>query len=220
MKMYLITPSAAKLKKLRKKYANPGVPLEKQEGLEISMAMTAKGNDYLTKLMDFDLRQWKEDNNADNGSSISLLTELNGFKVLWLADAHPGDIVAGLEKLGFTPEKPLHCDWVKVTHHGSKGNNSDGVYDRIRCANYLFSVDGENLHYLPNKEAIARILRNPLRNVKAQPYTFYFTHDNATLRGIFEVDGKGIFEDLNFKIFYSKAKYIQVPIETGSNSLS
>lgn len=95
----------------------------------------------------------------------------------------------------------LNCDWVKVTHHGSKGNNSDDLYDHIVCSNYLFSVDGENKHYLPNKEAIARILRNKNRNIIKQPYSFYFTYDNPTLRRIFAVDGDRVFKTLNRKTY-------------------
>jgi beta-lactamase superfamily II metal-dependent hydrolase len=220
LKMFVLSPGAEKLKKLRKKYAEPALPLEKEEGMEISVAKTARGDDYAIKLMDFDLENWEEDGNVDNGSSISLLTDLNGFKILWLADAHPKDIVAGLENLGYTPQRPLSCDWVKVTHHGSKGNNSDDLYDRIRCSNYLFSVDGENLHYLPNKEAIARILRNKSRNIFNQPYSFYFTYDNPTLRRIFAVDGDRVFTTLNFQVRYSRAKWITLPINASTNSLS
>ncbi len=220
LKMFVLSPSAEKLKKLRKKYAEPELALEKEEGLEISVAKTARGDDYHIKLMDFDLENWEEDTNVDNGSSISLLTDLNGFKVLWLADAHPQDIVVGLENLGYTAKRPLNCDWVKVTHHGSKGNNSDDLYDRIVCSNYLFSVDGENKHYLPNKEAIARIIRNKNRNIIKQPYSLYFTYDNPTLRRIFAVDGDRVFKTLNFQVHYSGAKWISLPIKASINTFS
>lgn len=51
--------------------------------------------------------------------------------------------------MGFNKENKIVCDWVKVTHHGSKGNNSDSLYDLIKSENYLFSVNGENKHNLP-----------------------------------------------------------------------
>ncbi|CAM4415659.1 hypothetical protein SAMN06265348_11938 [Pedobacter westerhofensis] len=89
----------------------------------------------------------------------------------------------------------------------------------IRCANYLFSVDGENLRYLPNKEAIARILRNKNRIIHNQPYSFYFTHDNPTLRRIFAVDGDTVLTTLNFKVRYSRAKWISLP-NASNNKLS
>lgn len=213
LKFQILSPSTEKLEKLRAKYANPFVPMEKEEDMKISSAKgLAKAYDYATKIADFDLERWKEDGNPDNGSSITFLTDLNGFKVLWLADAHPRDVVSGLKKLGYSSAAPLVCDWVKVTHHGSKGNNNNELYEMVSCSNYLFSVNGENIHYLPNKESMARILRNKNRNISKQRYKFYFTYDNPTMRSIFKSDGEEIFSDWNFEVIYPKGKWIKVPV--------
>lgn len=210
LKINVLSPSARKLADLRKKYASPLTRLEKEEGLAVSFAKGIKTNDYMTRFADFDLNKWKEDENEDNGSSISVLTELNGVKILWLADAHPRDVVSGLKKLGYSSSNPLVCDWVKVTHHGSKGNNSNELYELIRCHRYLFSVNGENIHRLPNKDAIARILRTPHRTPEDIPYELYFTYDNPTLRSIFAVDGAEVFTAFNFRVVFSDAKWIKI----------
>lgn len=81
--------------------------------------------------MDFDLENWEEDGNVDNGISISLITDLNGFKILWLAALIPTILSPDLN-LNYSPQRPLSCNWVKVTHHGSKGNNSDDCIHTLR----------------------------------------------------------------------------------------
>jgi len=92
---------------------------------------------------------------------------------------------------------------VKVTHHGSKGNNSDTLYSLIKSENYLFSVNGENKHNLPSKECIARILRNKKRPINFK-YKFQFTYDNETLRSIFNGENEDIFNKYNFEVLYNK----------------
>lgn len=204
MKIQILSPSPENLEKLRKKYiANKLLPLELSESESISEPTKATSYDYMTKIEDFNLSFWKEDDSIENGSSISVLTELDGKRILWLADSHPTDVVNALRSMGFSTTNKLKCDWVKVTHHGSKGNNSDALYSLIECENYLISVNGENKHYLPNKEAIVRIICNKHRN-QSNKYFFYFTYDNAVLRRIFNVDGDEVFQKYNFEVKYLK----------------
>ena len=203
MKISILSPSSKKLKNLRKKYdRNLALPLEKQEGETVSTAKAVVQDDYHTKLKDFDLSKWKEDNSIENGSSISILTEYNDIRVLWLADSHPSDIVNSLRRLGFSEDNRIVCGWVKVTHHGSKANNSNELYSLIDCCNYLFSADGKNKHKLPTKESIARILRNEHRKLDS-PYNLYFTYDNEVLRNIFSNEDMNIFNELNFTVTFS-----------------
>ncbi|MEZ4888143.1 MAG: MBL fold metallo-hydrolase [Chitinophagales bacterium] len=203
LKIYILTPSSEKLHKLRAKYENnPKLPLEKQEGEAISEAKRAVRDDYHIKLNDFDLSIWDEDNSIENGSSISVMTDYDGIRTLWLADAHPSDIVSTLDSMGYKKDNKIVCDLVKVTHHGSKANNSDDLYSLIDCKNFLFSANGKNKHKLPTKESIARILRNENRK-NEEHYILYFTHDNEVLRNIFANEDNAIFEELNFSIIFS-----------------
>lgn len=213
LKLTVLSPSSNKLDNLRKKYPlNSSKSLEREEDEMISEAVAQKQNDYTTFIDDFDLENWNEDNSIENGSSISLLTEYNNKKILWLADSHPTDIVKSLTKLGFNKENKLVCDIVKVTHHGSKGNNNDELYNLIECNNYLFSVNGENKHNLPSKECVARILRNKERSKKTK-YKLYFTYDNETLKSIFKIEKDDIFKKYNFEIIYGTDKCLTFNIE-------
>jgi beta-lactamase superfamily II metal-dependent hydrolase len=208
-----LSPSPRKLKRLRDKYADPSVALEKEEQAAVSSAAGASGNDYYLTVEGFDLKKWTQDGNVENGSSIAFLTEQEDFRVLWLADAHPRVIEKAIRAMGYTAQKRLRCDYVKVTHHGSKGNNSDGLYSLVDCCHYVISADGVNRHYLPSKESMARILRNPQREVRKDRYHFYFTYDNAVLRGIFDVDGAEVFDRWNFELHFIPLgkKWLKLP---------
>ncbi|SEP05950.1 MBL fold metallo-hydrolase [Flavobacterium sp. fv08] len=215
LKIKVLSPSPAKLEKLRKKYKHPGIPLEQNEDESVSEAVSAKSHDYNLKLEDFDLDKWTQDTSVENGSSISILTTYKGNNILWLADSHPSDIVKSLKALGYTNKNKLKCSWVKVTHHGSKGNNSNALYSLIECENYLISANGDNNHCLPTKESLARIIRNKHRS-EGSYYKFYFTYDNQTLRDIFESESLDIYKKWKFEtIFLSEGKYFEFDVPEG-----
>lgn len=205
----VLSPSAGKLEKLRKKYKNANVPLEENEDQSTSEAAAAKSSDYHFKLEEFDLSKWSQDTSVENGSSISLLTTYANKNILWLADSHPSDIVRSLKALGHSNRNKIKCEWVKVTHHGSKANNSNVLYSLIECENYLISANGDNNNCLPSKETIARILRNANRS-KNSHYRIYFTYDNDTLRNIFANEPDDVYKKLRFDAIYLKdAKYYE-----------
>lgn len=210
LEMTILSPSKEKLKDLRGKYKSEYTKLERIENDSISQASSSRGFDYQTKIEDFDQAVLKDDNSVENGSSIAFLTEHENSKVLWLADSHPNDIIESLKDLGYSKENKLVCDWVKVSHHGSVGNNSSELYEMIECSNYLLSVNGENIHNLPAKESLARIILNRNRDLKKK-YSFHFTYDNSTLRDIFRIDGEGVFSKWNFEVFYlTEGKYLEI----------
>ena len=206
LKINFLSPNAEKLILLRQKYLSD-IPFETRELLP---PIVDERYDYHILIEDFKLDKWREDRSVENGSSIAMITEYNNLRILWLADSHPTVVVASLRKLGFSKENPLVCDWVKVTHHGSKANNNNELYDLIRCDNYILSVDGENKHRLPTKECIARILRNSNRPTNSH-YHLLFTYDHPVLKSIFNADGPQVFEKWNFTPhFLSEGKWISI----------
>lgn len=209
LKIRVLSPSKSKLDALRKKYHPDSLmPFERMEDDEVSTIAARPKYDYDTKIDDFDLEKWDEDNSIENGSSIAVLTSYADENILWMADAHPTVVAKALKDLGYSIQNRLKCRWVKVTHHGSRGNNNNGLYDLIDCQNYLMSADGTNKHCLPNKDCIARILRNRYRNLDKK-YNFHFTYDNDILRGIFTSDGQDVFERWNFNAhFLSNGKWV------------
>jgi len=107
----------------------------------------------LKKLADTD---FESDSTAANGSSIALLAEYEGDKVLFAGDAHPAGLVEALSRL--SPNEPLELSAFKLPHHGSKNNVSRELVEAVRCRHWLISTNGIK-HYHPDAEAIARVLQ-------------------------------------------------------------
>ncbi|GAB2793351.1 hypothetical protein GCM10027275_42840 [Rhabdobacter roseus] len=210
LKVTVLSPTARALQQLREKYRNTSLrALDYHELTAISEPTASKASDYHQKVDSFVLDAFTEDTSIENGSSIAVLIEQEKKKVLWLADALPSTIMDALRDLGYSADHPLEVDLVKVSHHGSCGNNSSALYSLIRCNTYVFCASGDNKHQLPTKECLVRILKNQHRPEHSE-YAFLFTHDNATLRSIFDVDGSAIFKSLRFKMSFSASKCLEV----------
>jgi ribonuclease BN (tRNA processing enzyme) len=206
MKIHILSPSPSIITELRNKYQTR-IPFEEDEMVTISHATSSIGYDYHKRINDFDLDEFKEDDSLENRSSIALLLEYQDKKILWLADSHPSVIVESLVQRGYSINQPLICDYVILSHHASKGNNSSFVFNMIKCNNYIISSNGENKYCLPNKEVLARIIRNKNRDFSVL-CTFNFTYDTPTLRMIFKSDETNICDSLNFNVAYDIHHFI------------
>lgn len=96
-----------------------------------------------------------EDDTATNGSSIAFILQVQNKKLLFLADAHPGLIVHSLNK--YQNEGEIFFDLIKIAHHGSFGNISRELLDKIDSERYLISTNGQKNNH-PDKETIAHII--------------------------------------------------------------
>jgi hypothetical protein len=97
----------------------------------------------------------------------------------------------------------LRLDLLKVSHHGSKGNTTAEMLERLDCQRFLFSSNGSR-HGHPDPEAVARVLMTPADRKR----TLYFNYaspwtkpwDKAELRNrhnyecVYGVDGAMIIE--------------------------
>ena len=113
-------------------------------------------------------RPFEQDTAVANGSSIVLLAECEGQRILFGADAFPSEIAAGLRR--FQDEGRVALAALKVPHHGSRKNNDRDLYRMLDCGRFLISTNGKKHHH-PNQEAVARILTN-----KRDRATLYFNY--------------------------------------------
>ena len=141
------------------------------------------------------------DRSLANRSSIAFLLEAGTYRMLLLADASPLDLVEQLQKLGYSPQRPLQVDWIKVPHHGSKRNISDALLALIETDQFVFTADASTRLKLPDKETIAHILCHPQRDF-TRHIKLFFNHRNNKLDRIFDVDGQDVFESLNFSVHF------------------
>jgi beta-lactamase superfamily II metal-dependent hydrolase len=98
-----------------------------------------------------------------NGSSIVLLCETLGRRILLAGDSHPNALADACRKRDRIAECPLSIDLFKVPHHGAKSNMSTELMNAIDCGKIAISTDGTG-HDHPHNEAIAKIITVGTRN--------------------------------------------------------
>ena len=105
------------------------------------------------------------DKSIPNGSSIALLAEFKGKRVLLSGDCPPGVLERSIQAVSrLLGERRLRLDAFKIAHHGSKQSVTNSLLEKVDCQNYLISTDGRYFGH-PHDEAIARIIRHGGRNV-------------------------------------------------------
>jgi beta-lactamase superfamily II metal-dependent hydrolase len=149
-------------------------------------------NDYRYSIDELKLRPFKEDKSLVNRSSLALVIEHQRGRLLLLADSHPSVVANSLRKHGYKRENKLEIDFIKVSHHGSKGNTSSDLLDLISCRNYIISTDGSR--GIPSKEALSRIISSQI-----PPVRFFFNYSNDRISQIFS---KSDIDKYNFTISY------------------
>ena len=161
-KCYIISPSDASLKDLIQNFS---------DFMQVSPVTPYGGADPewskpLDELSGYDT---PEDTSLSNGASIAFLFEFEKIRIAFLGDAYPSVCIDGLLKLGYSCKKPCCVDLVKLSHHGSKYNCSDKLFQILRTQNYLLSTDGRS-GKLPNKTMIAKLLHFDREHIW-HPYT-------------------------------------------------
>lgn len=148
IKFKILSPSPDNLKLLLGKWEK-----EAPESLDTS----AEKNDYdLTFAEHIAKDKFKEDTAVHNGSSIAFIMTFGKKNFVFLADAHPTVVVNSLKAFGYSKEKPLKAELVKISHHGSKANNSVEMLELIATKKYVISTNGDK-HAHPNKRFLARL---------------------------------------------------------------
>ncbi|CAI8826917.1 competence protein ComEC [Priestia megaterium] len=157
----VLTPRQASIEKLRKKWEREKPDTNK---------MSSCKEDYCYSIEELMTKDFIEDNSITNKSSISFVFKHEEKQVLFLGDSHPSDVEKSLKELGYSKDKKLKVECVKLSHHGSKGNTSASLLELIDCKNYIVSTDGSK-HCLPNKESLARVVNQTSDNLN-----FYFNY--------------------------------------------
>jgi beta-lactamase superfamily II metal-dependent hydrolase len=116
------------------------------------------------------------DKSVPNLSSIVVLAELGGKRMLLTGDARGDKVLSGLETVGLVKKGgELAVDVLKVPHHGSANNLDDEFFERIIAKHYVFSGNGE--HGNPERESMEMLWR--ARGDK--PFTVHLTYPVAEI---------------------------------------
>ena len=164
----ILSPNDDQLKKLLKEYKNTTKIPAYTSGTSKDWDISLK-----TLIDDEELHYQKpKDNSLKNQSSISFILTVENKSFLFLADAPSNQIIKALRDLGYSIDNPLHVEFIKVSHHGSKNNTCNELLEIIKTNNYLISTDSSG-HGHPNKRTLARILSfNPNA-------TFHFNYEHV-----------------------------------------
>jgi hypothetical protein len=97
------------------------------------------------------------DQSVPNLSSIVVLAELGGKKMLLTGDARGDKILEGMQLVGLIEnDRKLHVDILKVPHHGSDNNMETSFFERVTADHYVFSGNGE--HGNPERTTLQMLL--------------------------------------------------------------
>jgi beta-lactamase superfamily II metal-dependent hydrolase len=99
---------------------------------------------------------FSEDTAKANGSSIAMLAEFEGRRLLLTGDAHPGIMTGAIKRLAAGGK--LAVDACKLPHHGSKANVSRQFLQVLDCKKWLFSTNGAYFRH-PDRQTVARVIK-------------------------------------------------------------
>jgi beta-lactamase superfamily II metal-dependent hydrolase len=84
------------------------------------------------------------DNSVYNLSSIVVLIEAGGKRMLLCGDARGDHVLAGLDDAGVAKDGVTQLDILKLPHHGSIRNVEKDFFERLPARHYVISADGRN----------------------------------------------------------------------------
>lgn len=99
----------------------------------------------------------ENDTAKPNGSSIGLMLEAFGQRLLLVGDCHPTDLATGLTALANPSGSRVTVDILKVSHHGARTNTTAALLKTVEASTYAFSTDGSR-HEHPDQHVVAKII--------------------------------------------------------------
>ena len=115
------------------------------------------------------------DSSSANGSSIALLAEYDGQRFLLAGDAWPSVLEASIDRL-IPADRKLALTAFKMPHHGSVGNVTESLLQRISCKHYLLSTSGAVFRH-PHERAVEMLLSH--HNGRGKP-RLHFNYRSTT----------------------------------------
>lgn len=179
MNLTLLSPSREQLRALRPVWKKACEQAGLVPGKPARRGAAGKGEKPAGRRLGggIDIRELAEepyepDDSQTNGSSIAVLAEFDGKRCLLAADALSEVLVSSLGRL-----RKKGVDAYKMSHHGSRYNNSPDLLDAVPCRHYLVSTNGKRFGH-PDPQTIARVL-----TAGKGESTLYFNYRSEQTRG-------------------------------------
>jgi len=150
----VVSPGDQQIVQLRKKWDKVVAELKAKKAVSADVLGEKAGEPDVEALA---AARFQSDDAPANGSSLAIIAEYEGKRILLAGDSFATVVADTLETLGYSRENPLILDAYKMSHHGSRGNNNIDLLRLLKCSNYLFSTSGKRFKH-PHDECVARVL--------------------------------------------------------------
>jgi hypothetical protein len=155
------------------------------------------------------------DKSPTNLSSIVVLAEAEGKRILFTGDALGNKIMEGMELVGLIDKGgSMHVDVLKVQHHGSDRNADVDFYQRITADHYIYSGDGK--HGNPERESFQMLLD---ARGEEDDYTIHLTYPIPKIDAGREADWLAAQEEDRRKQLKNPAKEVRADWSPEKQSL-
>ena len=141
------------------------------------------------------------DDSDTNYSSIAFMLECGKHKIAMLGDAFASTIEETIDSKYKDCTKPLECDAIKVSHHGSNGNNSKALFDRINS--HIYFIPGGKGEQYPIWGTFGRIAET---HKDEQPKLIVFSRKCENTKKMNELN-EGTKQDLGIKTIITEQEY-------------
>ena len=141
------------------------------------------------------------DTSDTNYSSIAFMLESGDHRVAMLGDAFAATLEKAISYKYEGEEKPIVCDAIKVSHHGSNGNSSKALLDTItsRC----FFIPGGRKDEYPTWGTLGRIA---MSHQDAAKKLVVFSHKGDMSKRMDDMDA-AVKEDLKIETIITDQEY-------------
>ena len=147
------------------------------------------------------------DESVYNLSSIVVIAESGGKKMLLTGDARGDDTLRALREAKLLKSTPLHFDVLKLPHHGSDRNIDTDFFRQLTADHYVVSADGR--HENPEPATLKMIVEARGK----EPYTIHLT--NREPRSAAYLDQAVKVAGRKFRVVYRGETELLVRIDLG-----
>jgi len=155
LKVWILSPDQHSLSRLAAEWGEGKVIPESSDSVVAEDLLGRKDKWPPLEFADLASTPCRRDSSVPNGSSIALLLEFHGHRMLLAGDSFTEVVSDAIEEYWNDTPPVIHL--LKVSHHGSTANTNSNLLQTIQCKRFLISTNGK-IHGHPDHALIARLV--------------------------------------------------------------
>lgn len=164
--------------------------------------IAAKKSFYDAEFVREHAKEEDADNSDTNYSSLAFMLDCEGHKIAMLGDAFASTVENAIDNKYKDLVMPIECDAIKVSHHGSNGNSSRALFDRINS--HIYFIPGGKGEKYPTWGTLGRIAEI---HRDEQPKLIIFSHHCAITRRMTDELSDETKQELGIKTIITEQEY-------------